>query len=131
MDKLSDIMGGMFNRHREIEVFLTTHDSAQHLRLHGWLKRNDVLIQLPDKSYILNNKSKIHNKGFYNNGYYGNLILPSSILTSPADKIFAILNNEIRGVSYINDVFDNHFLEKRFSQRNNAARLPHSVNPTV
>ena len=45
MDKLSDIMGGMFNRHREIEVFLTTHDSAQHLRLHGWLKRNDVLIK--------------------------------------------------------------------------------------
>jgi len=45
MDKLSDIMGGMFNRHRELEVFLTTYDGAQHLRLHGWLKRNDVLIK--------------------------------------------------------------------------------------
>ena len=45
MDKLSDIMGGMFNRHRELEVFLTTFDGAQHLRLHGWLKRNDVLIK--------------------------------------------------------------------------------------
>ena len=45
MDKLSDIMGGMFNRHREIEVFLTTFDGEQHLRLHGWLKRNDVLIK--------------------------------------------------------------------------------------
>jgi hypothetical protein len=38
-------MGGMFNRHRELEVFLTTFDGAQHLRLHGWLKRNDVLIK--------------------------------------------------------------------------------------
>ena len=45
MDKLSDIMGGMFHRHREIEVFLTTYDGAQHLRLHGWLKRNDILIK--------------------------------------------------------------------------------------
>ena len=45
MDKLSDIMGGMFDRHRELEVFLTTFDGAQHLRLHGWLKRNDVLIK--------------------------------------------------------------------------------------
>jgi len=45
MDKLSDIMGGMFNRHRELEVFLTTYDGEQHLRLHGWLKRNDVLIK--------------------------------------------------------------------------------------
>ena len=34
-----------FNRHRELEVFLTTFDGAQHLRLHGWLKRNDVLIK--------------------------------------------------------------------------------------
>ena len=34
-----------WNRHRELEVFLTTFDGAQHLRLHGWLKRNDVLIK--------------------------------------------------------------------------------------
>ena len=34
-----------FNRHRELEVFLTTFDGAQHLRLHGWLKRNDVIIK--------------------------------------------------------------------------------------
>ena len=38
-------MGGMFDRHRELEVFLTTFDGAQHLRLHGWLKRNDVLVK--------------------------------------------------------------------------------------
>ena len=45
MDRLSDIMGGMFGRHREMEVFLTTIDGPQHLRLHGWLKRNDILIK--------------------------------------------------------------------------------------
>ena len=42
MDRIDDIMG-KWNRHREIEVFLTTFDGAQHLRLHGWLKRNDIL----------------------------------------------------------------------------------------
>ena len=44
MDRIGDIMG-QWNRHREIEVFLTTADGAQHLRLHGWLKRNDILIK--------------------------------------------------------------------------------------
>ena len=44
MDRIDDIMG-RWNRHREIEVFLTTGEGAQHLRLHGWLKRNDVLIK--------------------------------------------------------------------------------------
>jgi len=44
MDRIDDIMG-RWNRHREIEVFLTTIDGAQHLRLHGWLKRNDVLVK--------------------------------------------------------------------------------------
>ena len=44
MDRIDNIMG-KWNRHREIEVFLTTVDGAQHLRLHGWLKRNDVLVK--------------------------------------------------------------------------------------
>ena len=44
MDRIDDIMG-RWNRHREIEAFLTTVDGAQHLRLHGWLKKNDVLIK--------------------------------------------------------------------------------------
>ena len=44
MDKIDDIMG-RWKRHRELEVFLTTFDGAQHLRLHGWLKRHDVLIK--------------------------------------------------------------------------------------
>ena len=44
MDRIDDIMG-RWNRHRELEVFLTTYDGTQHLRLHGWLKRNDVIIK--------------------------------------------------------------------------------------
>jgi len=44
MDKIDDIMG-KWHRHKELEVFLTTFDGAQHLRLHGWLKRNDILIK--------------------------------------------------------------------------------------
>ena len=44
MDRIDDIMG-RWNRHRELEVFLTTYDGEQHLRLHGWLKRNDVIIR--------------------------------------------------------------------------------------
>jgi hypothetical protein len=44
MDRIDDIMG-KWNRHREMEVYLTTFDGQQHLRLHGWLKRNDTLIK--------------------------------------------------------------------------------------
>ena len=34
-----------WNRHRELEAFLTTGSGEQHLRLHGWLKKNDILIK--------------------------------------------------------------------------------------
>ena len=44
MNRIDDIMGKGC-RHRELEVFLTTFDGEQHLRLHGWLKRNDVIIK--------------------------------------------------------------------------------------
>ena len=44
MNRIDDIMG-KWNRHRELEVYLTTFDGQQHLRLHGWLKRNDTLIK--------------------------------------------------------------------------------------
>ena len=44
MYRIDDIMG-RWNRHRELEVYLSTFDGAQHLRLHGWLKRNDTLIK--------------------------------------------------------------------------------------
>ena len=51
MDRIGDIMNN-WNRHRELEIYLTTYDGQQHLRLHGWLKRNDVLI----KSETITNK---------------------------------------------------------------------------
>ena len=44
MDIIGDIMG-KWHRHRELEVYLTTFSGEQHLRLHGWLKRNDCLIK--------------------------------------------------------------------------------------
>ena len=34
-----------YKRHREFEVHLVTYDGQQHLRLHGWLKRNDVIVK--------------------------------------------------------------------------------------
>jgi valyl-tRNA synthetase len=45
MDKIDSIMG-RWSRHREMEVYLTTFSGEQHLRLHGWLKRNDTLIKM-------------------------------------------------------------------------------------
>ena len=45
MDRINNIMG-RWHRHRELEVYLTTFDGAQHLRLHGWFKRNDTLIKV-------------------------------------------------------------------------------------
>ena len=44
MNRIDDIMG-KGNRHRELEIYLTTYDGAQHLRLHGWLKQNKTLIE--------------------------------------------------------------------------------------
>ena len=41
------------SRHRELEVYLTTMDGAQHLRLHAWLKRHDTLIKSEN---VVNNK---------------------------------------------------------------------------
>ena len=39
-------MDGQWNRQAEMEVCLKTYDGTQHLRLHGWLKRNDTLIKM-------------------------------------------------------------------------------------
>ena len=38
-------MDGQWNKHNEIEIYLTTFDGAQHLRLHGWLKINNTTIK--------------------------------------------------------------------------------------
>ena len=39
-------MDGQWNRQAEMEVCFKTYDGTQHLRLHGWLKRNGVLIKM-------------------------------------------------------------------------------------
>ena len=49
---------GKWHRHREMEIYLTTYDGAQHLRLHGWLKRNDTLIKTET---IVNNEDHFGN----------------------------------------------------------------------
>ena len=38
-------MDGQWNKHNEIEIYLTTYDGTQHLRLHGWLKTNNTTIK--------------------------------------------------------------------------------------
>tara|TARA_R110002012_G_scaffold19671_1_gene70650 strand:+ start:137 stop:769 length:633 start_codon:yes stop_codon:yes gene_type:complete len=38
-------MDGTWNS-KEIEIYLTTYDGAQHLLLHGWLKKNRVTIKM-------------------------------------------------------------------------------------
>ena len=39
-------MDGQWNRQAQMEILLKTFDGTQHLRLHGWLKRNDTLIKM-------------------------------------------------------------------------------------
>ena len=39
-------MSGQWNKQPQMEILLKTFDGAQHLRLHGWLKRNDTLIKM-------------------------------------------------------------------------------------
>ena len=38
-------MSGQWNS-KELEIYITTYDGAQHLRLHGWLKRNKTTIKM-------------------------------------------------------------------------------------
>ena len=39
-------MSGQWNNSKELEIYLTTYDGAQHLLLHGWLKRNKIVIKM-------------------------------------------------------------------------------------
>ena len=32
-------MSGQWDNSKELEIYITTYDGAQHLRLHGWLKK--------------------------------------------------------------------------------------------
>jgi len=46
IDDFNDMEPGKWDRQAEMEVCFKTYDGTQHLRLHGWLKRNDVLIKM-------------------------------------------------------------------------------------
>ena len=39
-------MSGQWDNSKELEIYVTTYDGAQHLLLHGWLKRNKVIIKM-------------------------------------------------------------------------------------
>ena len=53
-------MDGQWNRQAEMEVCLKTYDGTQHLRLHGWLKRNDTLIKMESFTTEKERKQKSH-----------------------------------------------------------------------
>ena len=55
-----DPMDGQWNRHTEMEICLKTYDGTQHLRLHGWLKRNDTLIKMESFTTEKERKDKSH-----------------------------------------------------------------------
>jgi hypothetical protein len=56
----NDPMDGQWNRHTEMEVCFKTYDGTQHLRLHGWLKRNDTLIKMESFTNEKERKSGSH-----------------------------------------------------------------------
>ena len=39
-------MDGQWDNSKELELHITTYDGAQHLRLHGWLKKNKTVIKM-------------------------------------------------------------------------------------
>ena len=39
-------MSGQWDNSKELEIYITTYDGAQHLRLHGWLKKNKTTIKM-------------------------------------------------------------------------------------
>ena len=55
-----DSMDGQWNRQAEMEVCFKTYDGTQHLRLHGWLKRNDTLIKMESFTTEKERKNKSH-----------------------------------------------------------------------
>jgi len=53
-------MDGQWNRQAEMEVCIKTYDGTQHLRLHGWLKKNDTLIKMESYTNEKERKSGSH-----------------------------------------------------------------------
>jgi len=112
MDRIDNIMG-KWHRHREMEVYLTTFDGSQHLRLHGWLKRNDTLIKsenIVDKDdhfgtfmvYITENQL---NK-LKENNTESSLFMELEVMSSESDRwnIFQGLNKDSEKDSFENDL---------------------------
>ena len=60
-----DPMDGQWNRQAEMEVCLKTYDGTQHLRVHGWLKRNDTLIKMEQFTSEKERKGKASHFGSF------------------------------------------------------------------
>jgi len=58
---------GKWDRQAEMEVCLKTYDGTQHLRLHGWLKKNDVLVKMEQFTTEKERKKDTH--------YFGSFII--------------------------------------------------------
>ena len=56
----SEMEHGKWDRQAEMEICLKTYDGTQHLRLHGWLKRNDTLIKMESFTTEKERKQKSH-----------------------------------------------------------------------
>ena len=39
-------MSGQWDNSKELEIYITPYDGAQHHRLHGWLKKNKTTIKM-------------------------------------------------------------------------------------
>jgi len=58
-------MDGQWDRPAEMEVCFKTYDGTQHLSLHGWLKRNDVLIKMEQFTSEKERKGKASHFGSF------------------------------------------------------------------
>jgi len=68
IDDFNDFeMDGQWNRQAEMEVCIKTYDGTQHLRLHGWLKKNDVLVKMEQFTTEKERKKDTH--------YFGSFII--------------------------------------------------------
>ena len=101
-------MSGQWNKQHQLEIILKTFDGAQHLRLHGWLKRNDTLIKM----------ESFANKG---EDYFGSFIV---LLES---KVLDILKEENleKGLFVHIDIISNE--ENTFKLSDNMIKLDEGI----
>tara|TARA_B100000287_G_C20398005_1_gene688441 strand:+ start:142 stop:771 length:630 start_codon:yes stop_codon:yes gene_type:complete len=100
-------MSGQWNKH-QMEIVLKTFDGEQHLRLHGWLKRNDTLIKM----------EQFASKG---DDYFGSfqVLLESKVLDSLKEE------NLEKGLFVHIDIISNE--EKTFTLSNNMMKLDEGI----